>query len=214
MKQVGLLMACCAVAGAVGLASAQGQTMGAGQGTTPATGQTGLRAGAPPPLVGPIVEVQNMFNALKTNITKAADQFPEDKYEWSPTPDVRTWGGLLSHVADDNNGSCFALSGDAGTRPPNLDNNGKPTDAGKGLKKADIVKLLGESFARCDKAFAAVTPENMLERATATSTRSKLGALVYDTQHISEHYGNIVTYMRLQGLVPPSTAARTGRGGH
>ena len=71
---------------------------------------------------------------------------------------------------------------------------------------------LGESFARCDKAFAAVTPENMLERATPTSTRSKLGALIYDTQHISEHYGNAVTYLRLQNIVPPSSAPRTGRG--
>ena len=89
MKQGGLLMACCAVAGAVGLASAQGlgQTTGAGQATAPATGQGGQRAGAPPPLAGPIVEVQNMFNRIKGYFTKAADQFPEDKYGWSPTPD-------------------------------------------------------------------------------------------------------------------------------
>jgi uncharacterized damage-inducible protein DinB len=126
---------------------------------------------------------------------------------------VRSWGLLLEHICDDNNGSCFALAGET-TRPAGLDAGGKPTDAGKDLKKADIVKLLGESFARCDKAFAAVTPENMLERATPTSTRSKLGMLVYDTQHINEHYGNIVTYMRLQGLVPPSSQPATGRGGH
>ena len=163
--------------------------------------------GGPPPTL--IAEVQTMFNALKTNITKAADQFPEDKYDWSPTPEVRTWGGLLSHLTDDNNGSCWALAGDAAA-PARLDSNGKPTDAGKGLKKADIVKLLGESFARCDKAFTVVTEANMMER---QGSRSRIGALIYDTQHISEHYGNIVTYMRLQGLVPPSTAARTGRGG-
>jgi uncharacterized damage-inducible protein DinB len=152
-----------------------------------------------------------MFNNIKGYITKAADQFPEDKYDWSPTPDVRTWGGLLSHVADDNNGLCFALAGED-KAPPTLDSNGKPTDAGKGLKKADIVKLLAESFARCDKAFAAVTEANMLERVTPTGRRSKLGQLIYDTQHINEHYGNIVTYMRLQGMVPPSTAGRMGRG--
>jgi uncharacterized damage-inducible protein DinB len=200
MKVFALLLSCC-VAATVALGARQAPTMAPAQGR-----------GTPAPLPTPVVEVQNMFNAIKTNITKAADQFPEDKYDWSPTPDVRTWGGLLSHIADDNNGSCFALSGEAGTRPPSLDTNGKPTDAGKGLKKADIVKLLAESFARCDKAFAEVTPENMLER-NGTGSRSKLGVLVYDTQHISEHYGNIVTYMRLQGMVPPSTAARMGRGG-
>jgi len=159
-----------------------------------------------PPLV---TEVQNMFNTLKGYITKAADQFPEDKYNWSPTPDVRTFGDLLGHIADDNNGACWALAGDA-KAPGRYDSNGQPTDLGKGLTKAQIVQNLSESFSRCDKAFAAVTMDNMLER---QGNRSKLGTLIYDTQHISEHWGNIVTYMRLQGLVPPSTAGRMGRGG-
>jgi uncharacterized damage-inducible protein DinB len=208
------LLACCAVAGLVGVVAAQGQAMGQGQGTAQGTmagmGQ-GQRGGTPAPLPGPIVEVQNIFNNIKNNILKAADQFPEDKYDWSPTPDIRTWGGLLSHIADDNNGSCYLLAGET-TRPTALDSNGKPTDAGKGLKKPEINKLLAESFARCDKAFAAVTPENMLER-NGTTSRSKLGTLFYDTQHINEHYGNIVTYMRLQNMVPPSSAGRMGRGG-
>jgi len=181
----------------------QGQGQGQGQGMA---GQRGTAPSGPPPTL--VAEVQTMFNSLKNNITRSAEQFPEDKYDWSPTPDVRTWGGLLSHIADDNNGACFALAGEA-QRPPSLDSGGKPTEAGKGLKKADINRLLAESFARCDKAFTVVTPENMMER---QGNRSKIGALIYDTQHISEHYGNIVTYMRLQGMVPPSSAGR-GRGG-
>jgi len=162
----------------------------------------------PRPLPTLVVEVQTIFNNIKNNMTKAADQFPEDKYSWSPTPEVRTWGGLLSHIIDDNNGACFLLAGETAAQP-RLDNGGKPTDAGKDMKKADIVKALAESFARCDRAFAAVTTENMLER-NGTGNRSKIGALIYDTQHINEHYGNIVTYMRLQGMVPPSSAPRGG----
>ena len=162
----------------------------------------------PRPLPTLVVEVQTIFNNIKNNMTKAADQFPEDKYSWSPTPEVRTWAGLLSHIVDDNNGACFLLAGETAAQP-RLDNGGKPTDAGKDMKKADIVKALAESFARCDKAFAAVTTENMLER-NGTGNRSKIGALIYDTQHINEHYGNIVTYMRLQGMVPPSSAPRGG----
>ena len=168
-------------------------------------------AGAPPqprPLPTLVVEVQNIFNNIKNNMTKAADQFPEDKYGWSPTPDVRTWGGLYGHIIDDNNGACFLLAGETAAQP-RLDNGGKPTDAAKNLKKADIVKALAESFARCDKAFAAVTTENMLER-NGTGNRSKIGALIYNTQHINEHYGNVVTYMRLQGMVPPSSQPRGG----
>jgi len=165
---------------------------------------------APPqqrPLPGVLVEVRNIFNTHKGNITKAAEQFPEDKYMWSPTPEVRTFGGLISHIVDDNNGGCSGLAGE--TAPPRLDNAGKPTDAGKDLKKADIVAKLAESFARCDKAFDAVTEANMMER-NGNGNRSKFGALFYNTQHINEHYGNIVTYMRLQGLVPPSSAPRGG----
>jgi hypothetical protein len=205
MRTAAIVFACCVAAATV--AAGQGRNPAAGQ-TQPAgpvAGQGPGRAGPPPTLV---VEVQNMFNTLKGYITKSADQFPEDKYGWSPTPDVRTWGGLLSHIADDNNSACWALAGEA-AMPPSLDSGGKPTAAGKDLKKADIVTLLGESFARCDKAFGAVTPDNMMER---QGSRSKIGALIYDTQHISEHWGNIVTYMRLQNLVPPSTAARSGRG--
>ena len=159
------------------------------------------------PLPGILMEVRNIYNTHKGNITKAADQFPEDKYMWSPTPEIRTFGGLISHIVDDNNGACSGLAGE--TAPPRLDNAGKPTDAGKGMTKADIVKGLADSFARCDKAFAAVTTENMLER-NGTGNRSKIGAMIYNTQHINEHYGNIVTYMRLQGMVPPSSAPRGG----
>jgi len=166
------------------------------------------QAPQPRPLPGLIMEVRNIYNTHKGNITKAADQFPEDKYMWSPTPEVRTWGGLISHIIDDNNGACWLLAGDAAAQP-RLDNAGKPTDAGKDLKKADIVAKLAESFARCDKAFDAVTDANMTER-NGTTNRSKFGAVFYNTQHINEHYGNIVTYMRLQGLVPPSSAPRGG----
>lgn len=166
------------------------------------------QAPQPRPLPGILMEVRNIYNTHKGNITKAAEQFPEDKYGWSPTPEIRTWGGLISHIVDDNNNSCATLSGDAAP-PARLDQGGKPTPAGTGLKKADILAKLAESFARCDKGFDLVTDANMAER-NGNSNRSKFGILFYNTQHINEHYGNIVTYMRLQGLVPPSSAPRGG----
>ncbi len=168
----------------------------------PAPGQ----APQPRPLPGVINEVKTIYTNIKNNITKAAEQFPEDKYSWSPTPDVRSWAGLMGHLTDDNNGACFLLAGETAAQP-RYDNGGKPTDIAKGLKKADIVAKLAESFARCDKAFEAVNDQNMTERNGMTN-RSKFGALFYNTQHINEHYGNIATYMRLQGLVPPSSAPR------
>lgn len=175
-----------------------------------AQGQRAATPPAPRPVPPLLAQVQNMYTPLRTNLTKAAEQFPEDKYGWSPTPEVRTWAQLFGHVIDDNFAFCTPITGDP--RPPSLDNEGKPTDAAKGLKKADIVKMLTDSFAVCDKAFTLVTPDNMNDRITPTSSRSRIGALIYSVQHISEHYGNAVTYMRLNGLVPPSSQPAPGRG--
>jgi hypothetical protein len=153
-----------------------------------------------------VTEVQNVFNAIKGYITKAAAQFPEDKNTWQPTPAVRSWARLIAHVADDNNGACAGLVGLP--RPARLDTEDTQNSAANKITKADLEKALADSFALCDKAFAAVTDANMMER---NGNRSKIGTLIYDTSHINEHYGNIVTYMRLNGMVPPSTAGRGGK---
>jgi uncharacterized damage-inducible protein DinB len=164
------------------------------------------QAAAPQTPTSLVTEVQNTFNAIKGNITKSASQFPEDKYTWQPTPLVRSWARLVAHVADDNNGACSALTGQP--RPARLDSEDSQNSAANKMTKADLEKALADSFALCDKAFAAVTDANMMER---NGNRSKVGTLIYNTSHINEHYGNIVTYMRLNNLVPPSTAARGGK---
>ena len=114
---------------------------------------------------------------------------------------------IRRHITDDNNGACWALAGDAQapTRVDAPDNQESPSHK---LTKDQLVAGLKESVARCDKAFAAVTETNMAERNGANGRRSKLGALIYNTSHTNEHYGNIVTYMRLNNMVPPSSAPR------
>jgi len=177
----------------------------------------GVAAGQPPPAAAPaapaaqpaptlVAEVQTIFNAIKGNITKAVSQFPEDKNTWQPTPLVRSWARLIAHVTDDNNGACSALVGVP--RPARLDTEDTQNSGANKMTRADLEKALGDSFALCDKAFAAVTEANMMER---NGNRSKIGTLIYNTSHVNEHYGNIVTYMRLNNLVPPSTAARGGK---
>jgi hypothetical protein len=169
----------------------------------------------PPPASSPalslVAEVQNTYNAIKGYITKSAAQFPEEKYTWQPTPAVRSWARLMAHISDDNNGACAVLVGVQ--RPARLDTEDTPNSAANKMTKADLEKALADSFALCDKAFTLVTEANMMER---NGNRSKIGTLIYDTTHINEHYGNIVTYMRLNNMVPPSTAGMTppagGRG--
>ena len=160
----------------------------------------GAAAQPPPPLP---TEVQNIFNSIKGNIINSAEQFPEDKYTWQPTPDVRSWARLMAHIADDNNGTCSPLIGE---KPPaRLDDVDSANSAANKMTKADLTKALADACAVCDKAFAAVTEANMKE---PNGRRSKIGTLIYNTSHLNEHYGNIVTYMRLNGMVPPSTAGR------
>jgi uncharacterized damage-inducible protein DinB len=161
----------------------------------------------PPPLPGLVAEVKSIYTAVHTNITKAVEQFPADKLTWQPTPAVRSWARLIGHITDDNNGACYLLAGDT-ARPARVDTLDTQESPANKLSKDDLLKGYKESVERCNKAFAAVTEATMAERAAPASARSKIGALIYNTSHTNEHYGNIVTYMRLNGMVPPSTTPR------
>ena len=161
----------------------------------------------PPPLPGLVGEVKTMYTNVQNFIVRAAEEFPADKLTWQPTPAVRSWARLIGHIIDENNGACWAIAGEA-QAPPRVDTVDSPESPANKLSKDDLVKGLKESVERCNKAFAAVTDANMAERATPTSRRSKIGTLIYNTSHTNEHYGNIATYMRLNNLVPPSSAGR------
>jgi hypothetical protein len=169
------------------------------------TGQGGRGlAPAPPAHLGE--EVQRMYTAVQNNIAAAAEQFPEDKYTWQPTPDVRSWARLIGHLIDDNNGACWSLAG-LTERPANVDTPNSAESGANKKTKADLVAGLRASIELCGKAFATITPANMNE---PLGNRSKIGTLIYNTSHTNEHYGNLVTYMRLQNMVPPSSAGRGG----
>ena len=161
----------------------------------------------PPPLPGLVVELKNIYTGVQNNIVKSVEQFPAEKLTWQPTPAVRSWARLIGHITDDNNGACWALAGDA-QAPPRIDTADNADSPANKLAKDDLLKGLKESVERCNKAFGAVNEANMAERNGASGRRSKLGSLIYNTSHTNEHYGNIVTYMRLNGLVPPSSAPR------
>ena len=147
-----------------------------------------------------------MYTAVQNNIFAAVEQFPEDKYTWQPTPEVRSWARLIGHLTDDNNGACWSLAG-LTERPAVVDAPNGVESAANKKAKADLVAGLRASIDLCGKAFAAVSPATMNE---PLGNRSKIGALIYNTSHTNEHYGNLVTYMRLQNMVPPSSQPRGG----
>jgi len=148
-----------------------------------------------------IASIRGVHNAVKGFVTKAAAQVPEDKYKYQPTKEVRTMGQLFGHVANASRMFCAAASG----MPA-----GNAGDAEKLATKAEIVKALNDAMSFCDHAMTMITPANANEVIEVIGQKhSRLGALALNNAHNYEHYGNIVTYMRINGLVPPSSG-----GGH
>ena len=137
-------------------------------------------------------------DSVKDWTTKAAQQVSEDLYSYQPTPEVRTFGQLFGHVANANFMIC---SGAAGEENPSKGKNFE-----KAASKAEIVTGLTESFAYCDKVFDQMTEAKAHEVIQFFGRQQpRLSVLAFNTAHDFEHYGNIVTYMRLKGMVPPSS---------
>lgn len=142
--------------------------------------------------------IKGTFDLVKGNILKAAAQVPDDMYAFKPTPDVRSMGALFAHIADAN----FMFCGSASGEKPTMSGIEKAQTA-----KKDIVAALEASFTFCESAFAGMTGTRAHEtiKFFLPGTHTRLGALAVNNAHDFEHYGNIVTYMRLKGLVPPSS---------
>jgi uncharacterized damage-inducible protein DinB len=142
--------------------------------------------------------MRGQYNMVKDYVTKAAASMPEANYAFKPTPEVRSFGALLGHIANATGMICTAANG--GKSP--LTGNAEQLKT-----KAEFQKALADTFAACDAVWAAATPAWNTETAPLFGApQSRMAILTFNTAHTMEHYGNIVTYMRLKGLVPPSTA--------
>jgi uncharacterized damage-inducible protein DinB len=139
-------------------------------------------------------------NQVKGVIQRSAEKMPDDQYSFKPTPDVRSFGQVIGHVADAQYTFCSAALGEK---------NPAPGIEKSKQTKAELVSALQEAFAYCDKAYSALTDANAGEAVKfGNGERSRLNVLSFSTMHNFEHYGNLVTYMRLKGIVPPSSEPR------
>ena len=141
------------------------------------------------------------WQGARTNIRESAEQMPEADYAFRPVDSVRTFGQMLAHIAGANYVFCSAAKGEA---PPHEEDAFEKT----ATTKAAIVKALDESLAYCDTAFTALTDTTAGESVPMPFGRPKaarVGALAGNTGHLNELYGNLVTYFRIKGMVPPSS---------
>lgn len=154
-----------------------------------------------------VTSVRDLWQTSRDYAVAAAEQVPEAEYAFRPTPEVRSLGQLFAHIASSQRMLCSTVLGE-----PN------PGDA-IGTAKADVVAALKASNDYCARAYAITdadamqraTPSDSTARAVLGTSRTRFYVLAMNAWHDNEHYGNVVTYMRLRHLVPPSSQAPNAR---
>ena len=138
-----------------------------------------------------------LYAGVKATLLRSAEKMPEESYNFKPTDAVRSYGQLVGHIAESQYFFCSAALGEK--------NPARKIELTM-TAKADLVAALKEAFAYCDRAYDGMTD------ATATQTvklfggdTPKLSVLNVNNVHSALHYGNLVTYMRMRNIVPPSS---------
>ena len=143
-------------------------------------------------------DARQTYAMIKDSLLKAADKMPEDYYSFRTTPPVRTFGEMIAHVADAQVRMCGVVRGE---QVPNI-STGKTS-------KAALVAALKASFDACDPVY-----EKMTDAVGAAKVRwarwemSRLGLLNWNISHDNEMYGIIGAFLRIKGIVPPSSEGR------
>ncbi len=148
--------------------------------------------------VNPLITFNKfVYAGVKGILLRSAEKMPEENYNFKPTDSVRTYGQIIGHVADAQYLFCSLALGEQNPGP-----NIEKTKS----SKADLITALKDAFSYCDRAYDGMTD------ASATQTvqlfggdTPKLGVLNVNNMHTIEHYGNLVTYMRLKNIVPPTS---------
>ena len=140
---------------------------------------------------------RTLWEPMIAYITTAAEELPESTYSFKPTPEVRSFGQLVGHVAGAQYLICAAALGE----PP------REEDAIEKSKKtkAELVAALKASTQYCGRAYAQTDKAAQGKTKLFGEERTRLYALGLNATHDAEHYGNIVTYLRMNGVVPPSS---------
>jgi uncharacterized damage-inducible protein DinB len=142
-----------------------------------------------------------LFTAQAEEVISAAEAMPAEKYNFAPADGefkgVRTFAGQVAHIAE---AQYFFFSG-FGIKPA-VD----PEAIAKLTSKDEVVKALKDSYAFAQQAVKTITPGNAFEKIAAidgTDTRASIAAL--DLAHTNDHYGQMVVYLRLNGIIPPAS---------
>lgn len=147
---------------------------------------------------------KGVYGYISGLVIAAAEKMPEENYGFKPTPEVRSFGQLVGHVADAQYGFCSTAMDEP--------NPMKDIEKSK-TSKADLVAALKDAVAYCNKAYAGMTDAQGGQIVKLMNhNMAKMAVLSINTAHTDEHYGNMVTYLRLKGIVPPSSERQPSPG--
>jgi uncharacterized damage-inducible protein DinB len=137
----------------------------------------------------------------KMNLLETAGKVSDSDYGFKPTPDVRTLAEVLNHIAGSQMRTCSSILGTSMTYSAPAAN----------ASKADVMAALKASFEVCDRAYSSLTDQNGMQMVRSYRGEvPKLAALMMNNDHDAQEYGVLTVYMRLKGIVPPSTARAMG----
>src|SRR4029077_6960473 len=172
---------------------------------------TGLQAQRSAPTLASVVDRD--ISAVEKQIVDVAEAMPEDKFNFSPETlnipggdykGVRSFAVEVKHVAASNWFIWSPLTGEK--LPEGLGDDGNGPANKK--TKAEIIKFLEDSFALGHRAAVTLTTENMLQ-APGTSKSTRLGLAECGVFHAYNHYGQMIEYLRMNGIVPPASRAKS-----
>jgi uncharacterized damage-inducible protein DinB len=140
---------------------------------------------------------RHIYGGVKAILLNSAEKMPEENYAFKPAETVRSFGQIVGHVADAQYMFCSAVLGE---KNPSYKVEKTKTS------KAELIAALNDAFAYCDKAYDAMTDASGVETVKLMGGDTpKLSALSVNNIHTIEHYGNLVTYLRMKNIVPPTS---------
>lgn len=156
-------------------------------------------AQAPAPVTG-VGTSKEVWNTMAGYVLKSAEMMPEADYSFKPAPTVRSFGEMLGHVAGAEYMFCAAALGETPKAEDDIEKTVKT--------KAGLVAALKGAATYCDRAYSITDAQATGMTKLFGSDQSKYFALILNAAHVGEHYGNLVTYLRIKNMVPPSSAPR------
>lgn len=143
-----------------------------------------------------IPTIAPLYETAKGWLVKSAEMMPEENYSFKPTPEVRSYGQLIGHLANANYTMCATAKAEKSPATQDFE---------KTTRKAALVQALKDALAYCDAVYTMTDAQLTGPAELFGMKMTRLGFAFLNVTHDNEHYGNLVTYLRMKGLVPPSS---------